>query len=396
MKTLITYIESLEQLKLFRSHRGSLENAEYIVGCHELSRYTNTTLTDLQNIIAYAAIEKMPLVLEWDALNQEEKFTKTCDLFDRLPLHEFKAVRLQDPGAVHFVKNKYPWLSIQLILENGNHNLVGLTRWSDYLGAQCSRLILSNELSKEMLKDYASVLKIPLEIQVYGRILLFYSPRSLLSPLEKENVTKNWMEAFGSSEESPHTGFPLIENRHGTFMFNVKDLYLLDHLDELSEMGIAHTRVDLRFDQTFEKFYQSVSSFYQGLKKESDLDFKTSPIRPLIKGFYNINKTDVLFTKLKNKRTQRQDLNYLGEIVDVERDCQLALMIKSPSMNFDQLTLLAVKMITPEGKEKSVTVEWIKNASGESVTTTTKNDIVLIPYVNGVTVKTQVYLNSKT
>ena len=53
-------------------------------------------------------------------------------------------------------------------------------------------------------------------------------------------------------------------------------------------------------------------------------------------------------------------------------------------------------MITPEGKEKNIKIEWIKNASGEIVFATIKNDIVLIPYVSGVTVKTQVYLNSKT
>ena len=105
------------------------------------------------------------------------------------------------------------------------------------MGDQCERLVLSNELSKEKLLEYAHLLNTPIEVLVFGRILLFYSPRLLLSPLEKTELENNHsIEAFGTSEESPHSGFPLIENSHGTFMFNVKDLYLLDHLEELKEM----------------------------------------------------------------------------------------------------------------------------------------------------------------
>lgn len=394
----ITYIETLTQLEKMLSLPEVLKSQlELIIGCVELSRYSKTTLAEMLEIKNLAQKNNLTVVLEWDALNQEEKFLKAVEVFDRLPLHDFKSVRLQDPGAVEYVKTKYPWLKIQLILENGNHNLIGLTKWSDYLGEQCERLVLSNELSREMLRSYSKELKVPLEVLCFGRILLFYSPRMLLSPLETKSIETaktEAIEAFGTSEESPHSGFPLIENRHGTFMFNVKDLYLLDHLDELSEMGIVHTRIDLRFDDSFEKYAESILNLFEGIVPESDLPIRSAHMRPLIKGFYNINKTDVLFTKLKNKRTQRQDQNYIGEIVDVERDIALALMIKTEGLRKDGELLL--KMITPEGKEKTVQLPWMKSSLGESLESALKNDLVLIPFVSGVSVKTQVYLNPKT
>jgi len=49
-----------------------------------------------------------------------------------------------------------------------------------------------------------------------------------LSPLEEKKHLNDALEAYGTSEESPHSGFPIVENRHGTFMFNVKDLSLLE------------------------------------------------------------------------------------------------------------------------------------------------------------------------
>ncbi|MGZ3788534.1 MAG: peptidase U32 family protein [Bacteriovorax sp.] len=391
---LITYIQSQKDLNHFLECKNDSLESEIILGCSELSRYSKTSLDELLTLLNLALKNKLSVTLEWDALYQEEKFVLACAVIDRLPLHDFKAIRLQDPGAVEYIKTKYPWLKIQLILENGNHNLAGLMKWSEYLGAQCERLVLSNELSKEKLSDYAKALTVPLEVQAFGRILLFYSPRLLLSPLEKETIQKSWISASGSSEESPHTGFPLLENRHGTFMFNVKDLYLLDHLNEFSEMGIMHARVDLRFDECFENHLQNIADLFSGRITESELKVKKNHLRPFIKGFYNINKTDVLFTKLKNKRTQRQDQHYIGEIVDVERDCQLALLIKTDALNsaFGQ----ALKMITPEGKEKNIELSWIRTSTGVEVTTALKNDLVLISYINGVTVKTQVYLNPKT
>lgn len=387
---LITYIENVSQLVEFLKNKSPELSYELVLGCNELSRYTKTSIDELLNLVNLSVKDDLPIVLEWDALYQEERFIKAKTIIDRLPLHDFKAIRVQDPGAVHYIKTHFPWMKMHVVLENGNHNLEGLLKWEEYLGEQCERLIVSNELSKEMLKEYAGQIKTPIEILTFGRILLFYSPRLLLSPLEKEEMKKSYIEASGSSEESPHTGFPLIENQHGTFMFNVKDLSLLDHLNEINEMGIQHARVDLRFDHGFENYLPSMLDLFSGKIEEISPEIKKLHPRPLIKGFYNINKTDVLFTKLKNKRTQRQDQNYVGEIVDVERDQQLALLIKTEA--FKNGVAPAVFIITPEGKEKIITLQWVKTSTGDDVESAQKNDLVLIPYINGVTVKTQVYL----
>jgi putative protease len=390
---LVTYIESIiDAEKLIAENYAG--DYEVIVGTNLLSRFSKNSIEEMLELTQNLLKNNIDVVLEWDALNQEEKFLASCAVIDRLPMHDFKAIRVQDPGAVEYIKSKYPWLKIQLILENGNHNLIGLSKWCEYLGDQCERLVLSNELSKEKLADYARVLKTPLEVLVFGRILLFYSPRLLLSPLEKEKIEAQSIEANGSSEESPHSGFPLIENSHGTFMFNVKDLYLLDHLDELQDLGIGHARVDLRFDQALPNYLKDVVNLFSKKILESELTIKKSNPRPCIKGFYNINKSDVLFTKLKNKRTQRLDEFYVGEIVDVERDQQLALLVKT--RGFEASSLIELKFITPEGKEKILKPSWMKSSSGENIVMALQNDLVLIPYTNGVSVKTQVYLNPKT
>lgn len=392
----ITYAENSEQLEklssLVEENKIASSELEVIVGVSSLSRYSEQNLEGLLEMVSANQKHKLPLILEWDVLQQENLFLKNKEIISRLPLHEFKAIRVQDPGALNFIQENYPWLKVQLILENGNHNYQGLGRWSAFLGEQLDRLVLSNELSREHLSRYAQDLKAGLEVLVFGRILLFYSPRLLLSPLKKEEIQKR-IEAFGTSEESPHTGFPLIENAHGTFMFNVKDLYLLEHLEELRSLNIAAARFDLRFDGSFKHLENFVELYKNRLQASQLSQVKSEHVRPMIKGFYNINKTDVLFAKLKNARIQRQDNNYIGEILDVERDQQMALVVKSRHL---KVALgQEIKLVTPEGKTKTVGIKTMVDTKHSPKESAETNEIVLLPFLNGVVAKTQVYLVSE-
>jgi putative protease len=365
---LISYAENSVQVETLIKNGIS----EIIVSCKELSRFHQNDLETLLALTNVILKHKGKAILEWDVLYPENTLAQAMNVFLKLPLHDFSAIRVQDPGLIYLIKNQYSWLPIQIILETGNHNLVALQKWEEYLGPQLERLVLSNELSREHLKSYTVLLKTPIEVLVFGRILLFYSPRKLLSPLgEGDN------SALGTSEESPHSGFPIIENMHGTFMFNVKDLSLMDHLDELDEMGIHAGRLDLRFDNSIDQI--------------SNLEKFSGP-RPLVKGFYQINKTDILFSKLKNKKTNRTDENFLGVVVDVERDHGIAILVKHKS--FQRTENTGFKIITPEGKEKVLQRFFLHNSAHQVVDQAQEGEIIICTYISGVSVKSQVYLSA--
>ena len=398
----VTYIKNAEQLKIFHREVESLEmssvvqkNCQLIVSHSLLNRFLETSKDELLEIVKLNQKFKYALLLEWDVLNQELKFQKAMSLLKELPLHEFEAIRVQDPGAFHFLKETYSWMKLELILENGNHNLTGLQRWIDYGGDQLQKCILSNELSKDHLIQYAQGLNCDLEILAYGRILLFYSPRKLLKPLSEVNLSQEKIEAFGTSEESPHSGFPLIENQHGTFMFNVKDLSLLDSLKEIESLGVKAVRYDLRFDDSLMLLSKFLLIHFQ--KSNNDVvlsEIKSNAIRPHIKGFYNINKSDVLFPKLKNSRIQRLDKNYLGEVVDVERDHHIALFIKTKTLTLNLGD--TIQFVTPEGKVKESLVKTIRKSNNENILVARTHEIILLPFLSGVVGKTQVYKISQT
>lgn len=379
---LISYVETFEDYQILKKNGFS----KFIISSKTFNRFSKLTEIEVNQLAQNIKNDNstFEISFEWDVLLTEDQFKKSVLKISEIDFSVFDSIRVQEAGAVYWCYHNIKNIRLDLILETGNHNLRAVKAWHTFLNYRLGKIVLSNELSREQLRHYCEQMNIPFEVLVFGRILLFYSPRSLLAPLV--DVKKEYIETFGTSEESPHKGFPLIENSHGTFMFNVKDLSLLDNLDDLKEIGVKVIRYDFRFDQMIQHCDQVISY------KKKSADGILPGDRPYIKGFYNVNKTDILFSKLKNSRVARVDQHYLGEVLDVEKSGFLTIKIMK---DINILGPIDLKLITPEGKLKEINASKFLNLKKEVVTKFINEDLVLIPYVSGIIAKTQVYINKK-
>lgn len=365
------------------------EEVAAIVGFSEISRYFESSLDQVEQYLSKLKQHSIKTYLQWDILMTDSSFAYSVSFLSKLNLSLFDAIRVQDPGALYWLKEKHPKINIHYIVETGNHNIKGLRRWLD-LEFNIKRLILSAELSSDILKKFNSELseKVELEVQGLGRVLIFYTPRSLLSPLSSnKSITssKRHIEGLGTSEESPHKGFPLIENRHGTFMFNTRDIFIFDEIEKVNELTGLFFRCDskhMRISDIIDGLKNNNSEKIQALKNKYPLQ--------VIKGFFKTNKTDVLFKKLKNSRIQSRVDNFLGEVVDVKKKKHVGLFLrdKASLMIGDKITFY-----TPEGKEKEVTVTSMKNGIGKSIDEAFGGQVIFFPPVGGVSVRTIVKKN---
>ncbi len=387
---LTTFAQTLHDLNIIKEAGIT----EVILGHKDFSRLGKLNDNTLSELSKRAQELGLTRIFEWDILMTEKDFSPLAKKFPEY-LNFFDEVRLQDPGALEFVLTNSE-KKIQWITENGNHNLVGLQNWENYIGERLTRLVLSIEIPKTSLVDYIKELKTPVEILGLGRILLFYTPRSLLSPLVKnsdEPVTKQMLAeetlvALGESEESPHKGFPLVENKHGTFMFHIKEFCLLDYAKELNDLGLKFFRVDLR-DSGISEFLPSVNNLVHSFSQENFDTFKNEYPQDLMKGFYLVNKTDVLFPKLKNSRLVRKDEGYVGEILDVAKGEYAVLQLKG------KVKLKVgdkLKFIHPEGKEYIVPVMWLKSSDLSEISEAHESQLILMNTMNGLWVRGQAYL----
>lgn len=395
MKT-TTYLNNLNDLPNIIANKSLVR--EVILATRLFSQIGKLSIEEMAEAIELLKSEAISYSLEWDILMTETRFAMYKQQFQKYADLGFKSIRLRDPGAINFCLNEYPELKIDLLLDTGgHHNLNSIKVWKNLIGDRLRKIVLSIELSSSVIKEFCQEIHswgVETELLVFGRILLFYTPRNLVSPLySDESLEDNYLEVSGSSEESPHKGFPIVENQHGTFMFNTKDQFLLEYIDELKDCGVNDLRVDTRHLENNDLLNDVVSlinSFDKSKAKEVKDQFGNSTTR----GFFHVNKSDVLFKKLKNKRTQRQDEGFLGEVVDVVKKSHMAILIKG--MRGEEFALKVgdeLRLNTPDGKVKTTKVHKITHTNGSEADSAKTGELVLIPHVSGVSVKTMAYKN---
>lgn len=359
---------------------------EVVLGMREFSRFGRLDAATFIKLAGDATRLGMRVIFDWDILMTEGIFEKTIT---ELPvyLELADAIRVQDPGAF-FWALKNSTLPIHFVAESGNHNLEALTGWCEAAGNRMERIVLSIELSRDSIREYCEKLPVPCELLGLGRILLFYSPRSLLAPLNPERIGVNEdLEALGESEESPHKGFPVLENRHGTFMFHIKEFCLIDYAQDLKSLGLSWLRIDQRFGEK-----NFTAEAVKIVNREAMFEtFKTEYPAELMRGFYHVNKSDVLFPKLKNMRLQNRSSDYLGEVLEAEKGSHLAILIKNPRglKVGDKFTI-----VHPKGEVFEGEVHSLKNVNLEEVPTVAQDDLAVLPFMNGVWVKSQLFLKA--
>jgi putative protease len=378
---LTTYAQSLHDLNLMKDQ--GLD--EVILGHQEFSRFGKLITQDFEVFAQRARELGLKVIFEWDILMTEKTFEALLlKLNHFLPMVDI--LRLQDPGALEwsFKQTKKP---LQFIAENGNHNLEALKGWIEHVQGRMERIVLSIELPKDKIEEYAKELKVPCELLGLGRILLFYTPRQLLTPLVMEKVSYNeTLSAIGESEESPHKGFPIVENRHGTFMFHIKDFCVLEFAQDLKKAGLAALRVDLRWSDFTQ--LKDITSLVEEFSETKFSGLKENYPQDLMRGYYLVNKTDVLFPKLKNSRLQNREGDYIGEVIESEKGSHLAILVKNSKglRKSDKL-----KFIHPKGKVIEAQIFSLRNLALEEVDYIEQQRTALIQFVGGIWVKSHVF-----
>ena len=377
-----TYLDSFSGLEQIQ--KTSIR--EVILQHKSLSRMGKKSTKSLISLLDAALSFGLSPVLQWDILSTEQPFQQCLALLNRLPLAKFHAIRVQDLGAAEWIRQKHPELPLQWIVETGNHNITGLQRWTEYFGSQLQRLVLSTELPKSVLNEYSKILTVPCEILAVGRILLFYTPRKLISSQDFSMKSPDFLETKLVSVDQLQQQFPTVENQHGTFMFHHRDLFLLDYLPELQNTSLEVLRLDLQHLDLSANWLIKLSDLIESFDKEKCTALKSDWPTKITHGFFRANKTDLAIERIKNPHLKDHGETLVGYVVEAVKDEQLIILARK-TFPFNK-TLLG---ITPEGRECNIATEYIQTADGQPVTEIISGNLYQVPHVKYVTAKTLVY-----
>ncbi|MFZ1852322.1 MAG: tRNA 5-hydroxyuridine modification protein YegQ [Nitrosomonas sp.] len=350
-------------------------------------------------------------------------------LADMAPVMDLKpdALIMADPGLIMMVREKWPDMPIHLSVQANTVNYMGVKFWQK-IGL--TRVILSRELSLDevaQIRDYCSDME--LEVFVHGALCIAYSGRCLLSgyfnhrdpnqgtctnscrwdykvkaaeendsgdiqAIEKIDfnfgqamLQSNQQATSGKSndaiarhpladnvyliEESERTGqlMPIMEDEHGTYIMNSKDLRAVEHVERLVKIGIDSLKIEGRTKslyyvaRTAQVYRQAIDDAVA--EKPFDLsllgELEGLANRGYTSGFYQRHNTQETQNYLQGHSESNRS-QYVGDVTGFDSDNGMAeILVKNRFQIGDRL-----EIIHPDGNE-IIELSQMQDSNGQSL-----------------------------
>ncbi len=212
----------------------------------------NFSMEDMREGISFAHAHEVKVYVTANILAHNRDLPGIRAYFEELKLLGPDALIIADPGVVLLAREICPEIDIHISTQANNTNYLTYRFWHSQ-GAK--RVVSARELSMEELKELRQNIPDELEIEtfVHGAMCISYSGRCLLSSfLTGRDANQGacthpcrWKYAV-MEETRPGEYFPVYENERGTYIFNSRDLCMLEHIPELLDAGIDSFKVEGR------------------------------------------------------------------------------------------------------------------------------------------------------
>ncbi len=241
---------SLEKLKIAIDYGA---DAVYVGGEAFSLRVAaeNFTIPELIEGLRYAHDRGKKVYLTANILPHNADIEEFKEYLNEISPLGFDGILVSDPGMFSIVKDKCPELPIHISTQANNVNYASAQFWKS-MGAD--RVVLAREMSfKEIAEIRDKNPDLELEAFVHGAMCISYSGRCLLSNYMTGRDSNKGACAhpcrwnYSLVEQTrPGEYFDIYENDRGTFIFNSKDLCMIEHIPELVKSGITSFKLEGR------------------------------------------------------------------------------------------------------------------------------------------------------
>lgn len=286
------------------------------------------------------------------------------------------ALIISDPGIFSIAKETLPDMELHVSTQANNTNYGTYRFWYE-LGAK--RVVSARELSLEELKEIRQNIPNDMEMEtfIHGAMCISYSGRCLLSnyftgrDANQGACTHPCRWNYAVMEESrPGEYFPVYENERGTFLFNSKDLCMVEHIQELLSAGIDSFKIEGRMKtalytaaviRTYRKAIDDClesEELYRSRMEWYKEEIGKCTTRPFTTGFF-FGKPGA-DTQIYDSSTYRQEYIYLGTAGEVLAGGRFFLEQKNKFSVGE-----TIEIMKPSGENVSALVEEISDLEGQ-------------------------------
>lgn len=212
----------------------------------------NFSIEDMKEGILFAHEHGVKVYVTANILAHNEDLDGVREYFRELKEIGPDALIISDPGVFQIAKEVCPEIERHVSTQANNTNYSTFCFWYQQ-GAK--RVVTARELSLEEIREIRAHIPEDLEIEtfIHGAMCISYSGRCLLSnyftgrDANQGACTHPCRWKYAVVEESrPGEYLPVYENERGTFIFNSKDLCMIEHLPDILNAGIDSLKIEGR------------------------------------------------------------------------------------------------------------------------------------------------------
>lgn len=288
------------------------------------------------------------------------------------------ALIIADPAIFMIAREECPDIERHVSTQANNTNYGTYKFWWD-LGA--SRVVTARELSLREIKEIRSKIDDKMEIEtfIHGAMCISYSGRCLLSnyftgrDANRGACTHPCRWKYSVVEEKrPGEYLPVYENERGTYIFNSKDLCMIEHIPDLIDAGIDSYKIEGRmktalYVATVARTYRkAINDYLESPEKYKEnmswyLEQITScTYRQFTTGFFYGKPTEE--TQIYDNNTYEKGYTYLG-IVGKPNEKGMYRLEQRNKFSVGE----EIEVMKPNGDNLKVTVKAMEDEKGEAM-----------------------------
>lgn len=295
-------------------------------------------------------------------------------------LNELKpdALIIADPGMFMLAKEHCPGMELHISTQANNTNYQTYLFWWQQ-GAK--RVVSARELSLEEIKEIRDHIPEEMEIEsfIHGAMCISYSGRCLLSnyftgrDANQGACTHPCRWKYAVVEETrPGEYMPVYENERGTYIFNSKDLCMIEYIPEIVAAGIDSLKIEGRMKTALyvaavaRTYRKAIDDFFASEETyRNNMDWYRSEIskctyRQFTTGFYFGKPSEE--TQIYDSNTYINEYVYLGIAEEITAEGKVRIEQKNKFCVGD-----VIEIMKPDGRNVETKVEAIFDDKGVAV-----------------------------
>lgn len=338
----------------------------------------NFSFIDMKEGITFAHKYGAKVYVTANILAHNQDLDGVREYFQELKEIGPDALIISDPGIFSIAKEVLPDMELHISTQANNTNYATYQFWHQQ-GAK--RVVSARELSLKEIKEIREHIPQDMEIEtfIHGAMCISYSGRCLLSSFltgrdaNQGACTHPCRWKYALVEESrPGEYMPVFENERGTYIFNSKDLCMIEHIPELLEAGIDSFKIEGRMKTAL--YVAAVARTYRLAIDDclKDQEYYKSRLpfykEEIAKCTYRLFTTGFFFgkpneeTQIYDNNTYMKEYTYLGMIGKREENGLYKIEQKNKFCVGEE-----IEAMKKDGENLLITVKAIFDEEGNSM-----------------------------